>query len=192
MMMLGALLPSLSNAYKTILAMVDDEARAASEQNRKLVFDLASYGGLWGSLGEDGAPGDCGATDRVNGAVLEPAMWRLTLRALLKIDVYGMRECAAGGRGPGTELGDVGEGPVTGQGTAVFQPGLKDIIAMMEERSRVRHEQIDRLVAEGVLRFDDGGCGTEYVPLNNARGEKPTCFRIIDIAKRSMQGLVIP
>jgi hypothetical protein len=106
-------------------------------------------------------------------------MWRLTVRALLKIDVYGLTDCtpALDALGPGKA------------GSPLWQPGLKDIIQMMEDRSRTRHEQIDALVAAGALQVD-GQC--EYVPLDAGTGEKPTCFRIIDIAKKSMQSLIIP
>ncbi|OIW34811.1 hypothetical protein CONLIGDRAFT_626864 [Coniochaeta ligniaria NRRL 30616] len=177
MMMLGALLPSLSNAYKTILRAVDAEAHAANLSSRKLPFQLAAYGGLWGALATDNL---CGAATDIEGRELEPAMWRLTVRALLKIDVYGISDCAPTGRGDETPAQQL-----------PWQPGLKDIIQMMEERSRSRHEQIDRLVAEGRMRVDDGRC--EYVPLDGGgTGEKPTCFRIIDIAKKSLQSLDIP
>lgn len=176
MMMLGALLPSLSNAYKTILHLVDEEAAAAALAGRKITFTLATYGGLWGPL----AASDhlCGATEGMEGKVMEPSMWRLTVRALLRIDVYGLSGCTPGWDGLGPA-----EDPVS-------QHGLKDIIRLMEERSVARHEQIDRLVEAGLLQVD-GRCGGEYVPLGDGTGEKPTCFRIIDIAKRSMQSLVI-
>jgi hypothetical protein len=175
MMMLGALLPSLSNAYKTILRTVDEEAHAATFSSPKIPFDLSSYGGLWGPIA---APA-CGVVDTFDGRKMEPAMWRLTVRALLKADVYGFSDCTPGWEAMGFDK----------PGQPLFQPGLKDIIQMMEERSRNRHEEIDRLVKEGVLRFDDR---CEYIPLDNPRGEKPTCFRIIDLAKRSMQSLDIP
>ncbi|KAB5580403.1 hypothetical protein GE09DRAFT_1082020 [Coniochaeta sp. 2T2.1] len=177
MMMLGALLPSLSNAYKAILRMVDEEAHAANIHSRKLVFQLTSYGGLWGSLAD--ADNICGAAENVDGRELDPAMWRLTVRALLKVDVYGLSDCTPGYEQFGRDK----------SGQPLFQPGLKDIIQMMEDRSRMRHEQVDALVAAGQLRMS-GSC--EYIPLENHTGEKPTCFRIIDIAKKSMQSLVIP
>ncbi|KAK4175115.1 hypothetical protein QBC36DRAFT_241815 [Triangularia setosa] len=147
LMMLGALLPSLSNAYMRILTMVDAEAAAADAQRRKIVFTLSEYGGLWGTLAEQ-EPYQCGAAEKLEGAVMDPNLWRLTVRALLKIDVYGVQ---------GVECRDV------------RMLGLKDIIGMMEERSRSRHRMMDELVEKG-----------------------PTCLRIIDIAKRSMEELVIP
>lgn len=170
MMMLGALLPSLSNAYMRILSMVDAEAAAADAERRQIKFTIEGYGGLWGWMAKMD-PVRCGASERLEGALLEPILWRLTVRALLKMDVYGINEFT-----PGVEAGDDAQ-----------QPGLKDIINMMEERSRRRHQQLDELVASGV----ELKTACEYVPLSST-GEKPTCMRIIDIAKRSMDDLVIP
>ncbi|KAL2130104.1 hypothetical protein VTI74DRAFT_6905 [Chaetomium olivicolor] len=169
-MMLGALLPSLANAYMRILGMVDAEAAAADADRRKIRFSLSGYGGLWG-LAAKLDPVKCRATERLEGAILEPVLWRLTVRALLKMDVYGINELTTGiDFDPG-----------------FYQPGLKDIIKMMEDRSRRRHEQMDAMVASG--QVPKTPC--EYVPLSSTT-DKPTCMRIIDIAKRSMDDLVIP
>ncbi|KAK0729088.1 hypothetical protein B0T21DRAFT_291718 [Apiosordaria backusii] len=167
LMMLGALLPSLSNAYMRILTMVDQEAAAADAQRRKIVFTLSEYGGLWGTLAEQ-EPFQCGAAEKLEGTVMDPNLWRLTVRALLKIDVYGVQ---------GIECRDM------------RMLGLKDIIGMMEERSRARHRMMDELVEKGVIESP-----TAYVKLNENEdgGDQPTCLRIIDIAKRSMDELIIP
>ncbi len=172
MMMLGALLPSLSNAYMRILTMVDAEAASADADRRKIKFTLEDYGGLWGWMAKMD-PIRCGAADRLEGALLEPTLWRLTMRAMLKMDVYGINANMT----PGIE-GDGNEEP--------NQPGLKDIINMMEERSRRRHLHLEEMVASGV----ELKSACQYVPLGST--EKPTCMRIIDIAKRSMDELVIP
>ncbi|AEO70325.1 uncharacterized protein THITE_2121610 [Thermothielavioides terrestris NRRL 8126] len=169
MMMLGALLPSVSHAYMRILSMVDAEAAAADAERRKICFSLSRYGGLWGSMARLDLV-KCGASERLEGAMLEPILWRLTVRAMLKMDVYGVN-CLT----PGVPDEDI------------QQPGLKDIITMMEERSRRRHEQLDALVASGAV----DKLPAEYVPLSS-NGDKPTCLRIIDIAKRSMDDLIIP
>ena len=170
MMMLGALLPSLSNAYMRILTMVDAEAAAADADRRKIKFTIEGYGGLWGWMAKMD-PSRCGAADRFEGALFEPILWRLTVRALLKVDVYGINSLT-----PGIE-----------EEEEANQPGLKDIINMMEERSRRRHLHLDELVASGV----EIKTPCVYIPLTST-GEKPTCMRIIDIAKRSMDDLVIP
>ncbi|KAL2022675.1 hypothetical protein VTK56DRAFT_4756 [Thermocarpiscus australiensis] len=170
MLMLGALLPSLSNAYMRILGMVDAHAAAADVERRKIRFTLDRYGGLWGWMAQRDKV-KCGVAERLEGAELEPILWRLTVRALLKMDVYGVNSLTAGI--------DNTEG--------VRQPGLKDIINMMEERSRRRHQMIDDMIASGAMKIPS--CG--YVPLSSA-SDKPTCLRIIDIAKRSMDDLIIP
>ena len=169
-MMLGALLPSVSNAYMRILTMVDAEAAAADAERRQIKFTLEGYGGLWGWMAKMD-PVRCGAKDRLDNTLLEPILWRLTVRALLKMDVYGINEMT-----PGVDANEV-----------VQQPGLKDIINMMEERSRRRHKQLDDMVAAGLVM--KSSC--EYVPLSST-SDKPTCMRIIDIAKKSMDDLVIP
>ncbi|KAH6853696.1 hypothetical protein B0I37DRAFT_13567 [Chaetomium sp. MPI-CAGE-AT-0009] len=169
LMMLGALLPSLSNAYMRILTMVDAEAAEADANRRKIMFTLTAYGGLWGWMAKSD-PAKCGAADRLEGAMLEPILWRLTVRALLKMDVYGINDLT-----PGVE-----------DDVTARQPGLKDIINMLEERSRRRHEQMDAMVAAGLVLKSN----CQYVSLSS--GDKPTCMRIIEIAKRSMDDLIIP
>jgi hypothetical protein len=169
LMMLGALLPSVSNAYMRILTMVDAESAEADANRRKIRFTLTAYGGLWGWAAQ-AEPTKCGAAERLEGAMLEPILWRLTVRALLKMDVYGINELT-----PGVDDDENAR-----------QPGLKDIINMMEERSRQRHEQMDAMVAAGLVLSSN----CQHVSLSS--GEKPTCMRIIDIAKRSMDDLVIP
>ncbi|KAK0617909.1 hypothetical protein B0T17DRAFT_473812, partial [Bombardia bombarda] len=176
MMMLGALLPSISNAYIRILDMVEATAQRAVDQRQKLPFNLRIYGGIWGMLLRQDIR--CHAADNLEGAPLEPHMWRLTVRALLKLDVYGVNEVAP-------EL--TVDLSTNSNRQPFFQPGLKDIINMMEERSRNRHEQLDALIAEGVINPASGGCG--YTALVNG---KPNCLRIIDIAKTAMDDLIIP
>ncbi len=102
-------------------------------------------------------------------------MWRLTVRALLRVDVYGINN---------TSNQDTRNCPFD-----FDQPGLKDIITMLEERSRSRHAQLDAMVASGAVEHV-AGCGM-YVPLSSET-DKPTCLKIIDIAKKSIDDLVIP
>lgn len=173
MLVLGALLPSISNAYKQILQMVDDEAAAAGREGRKIRFTLHAYGGLWGEAAEQDLK-TC-ATQAIANVILEPNMWRVAARALLRLDVYGLNPDKVNGES------------APGVCAAMSQPGLKDLILMMEERTRQRHEQIDAMVADGTLIVGDN---CEHVPL--ASGQKPTCMRIVDIAKQSMRELVIP
>jgi len=169
MMMLGALLPSLSNAYMRIIEMVDAAVARAVADRVQIRFTLTEYGGIWGMLDTD-----CGANEMFDGAVMTPAMWRLTVRALLKVDVYGFSDSKCQSNTGNNRFGG-------------GHPGLKDIILLMEERSRDRHTHMDHLVESGAITVPE--CA-QYTPLSS--GEQPTCLRIIDIAKRSMNDLIIP
>lgn len=175
LMMLGAVLPSLSYAYMNILEMVDAEAEKANAERRQLRFDLDSYGGLWGSM-TNGF--NCTAKDKLDNQALEPTMWRLTVRALLKIDVYGMHANALVETVPGAR--SAGHGGMHPED----QPGLKDIINMVEDRSRRRHMELDDALAKGLVIKPDN---CDYVP-----GDEPPCMKIINVAKKSMAHLVIP
>ncbi|KAK3695097.1 hypothetical protein B0T22DRAFT_371180 [Podospora appendiculata] len=171
MMMLGALLPSLSNAYVRILAMVDEETAKADAARSKIPFSLEGYGGMWGAVAH--SKNACSAASNLEGVMLEPSMWRLTVRALLRFDVYGINEADAGGGASVT--------------CDLTQPGLKDIISMMEARSRKRHEELDALVASGAI--EDTNL-LQYISHSSA--DDLPCMRIIDIAKKSIADLVIP
>ncbi|KAL2271139.1 hypothetical protein VTJ83DRAFT_510 [Remersonia thermophila] len=168
-MMLSALLPSLSNAYTRVLDLVDAAAAEAEHARQKMRFTVAGYGGLWGWM-ERMDPVHCRNKEKLEGAMLEPMLWRLTVRALLKVDVYGIDECTPG---------------VEGMRDA-FQPGLKQIINLMEERSKRRHEELDVLVKAGLVERP-----ADYVSPKEMT-EKPPCMKIIDLAKQSVDSLVIP
>jgi len=176
MMMLGALLPTIANAYNRILALVDDEAARADAQNRLLAFSLEEYGGLWGRLAE--LEHVCGASAALNGSVLDALTWRRTVRALLRCDVYGIHNSTDGGNGGPLD-------PAWGN-PCLVQIGLKDIIAHMDERSRLRHASMDAALAAGILT--EPQC---HGHMRLAPGEKHTCQRIIDIARMAIDALVI-
>jgi len=177
MMMLGALLPTIANAYNRILGMVDGEATRADAQHLQLAFSLEEYGGLWGRLGE--LDDVCGSTAALNNAVLDPLTWRRTVRALLRCDVYGINSSSS------TADDGSGEGPEPRCMTLV-QIGLKDIVVRMDERSRLRHESMDAAIAAGVITEPE--C---HGHMTLAPGEKHTCQRIIEIARKAIDDLVI-
>ncbi|KAK2073278.1 hypothetical protein P8C59_007569 [Phyllachora maydis] len=131
------------------------DAAAAAAAPRRLRFSPVSYGGA----------ADCGLiADRL----LDPPQWRLLVRALLEADVYGVQDNGGG-------AGDSG---------GRRQPGLQDVVAALEARSRARHVRMDRAVAAGQVPVVEG---SGYRPLGE---ERPTCLRIVDIAKRLMDELV--
>lgn len=193
LMLLAALIPSIVHAYEAILAAVDRETAAAQRDRRQLLFRLHGLGGVWGPLGEATAR-SCGADQAFGHREMEPAMWRLTVRALLKLDVYGLSNGGAcnsmGKRGParpGFDATGGGGGGVTVPDGSALHLGLKDIVTLMEDRSRARHAVMDALILSG---------SWPEVPVPSALqlydpGETPTCQRIIALAKRSVDRLVI-
>lgn len=177
LMMLGALLPSLSHAYMRILTMVDEYAAQAVAERRRIFLAIDDYGGLWGGMMERCVE-QGGAT--LMREPLEPMMWRLLVRALLKIDVYGMQEASAGLDIPGVDNLSAPSAAMMG----CQQPGLKDIIATVEERSRRRHTELDLALAAGLVEKPPH-CDYDI-------GAEPPCMKIINIAKKSMRELIIP
>ncbi|KAK0655681.1 hypothetical protein B0T16DRAFT_16525 [Cercophora newfieldiana] len=172
LMMLGALLPSLANAYTRILTMVDDAACKADKEHRKMNFELDNYGGLWGPIANDFVCST--AREKLTAAPLEPTLWRLTVRAMLKIDVYGLHQIENDPLPSASCYGAMSGG----------YPGLKDIINLVEERSRKRHQELDMALAAGLIQKPDG-CDYDI-------GGEPPCMKIINIAKKSLDELVIP
>lgn len=122
-MLIGALIPSIADAYHQILALIDAEATRAIAMHTQLTFNLSAYGGTWGEM--DGSEVDeC--------KVMDPASWRRSVRSLLKIDVYGVNTLNA-------------------DGTPRFrQIGLRDLVAEMDEKSQERHAEIDALIDAGL------------------------------------------
>ncbi|KAI0435594.1 hypothetical protein F4803DRAFT_545036 [Xylaria telfairii] len=169
LMLLATLIPSIVHAYARMLAIVDDETNRAVAQRRKVIFKLNSLGGIWGALGE-GDDQFCGTTRSFGHKEMEPVMWRLTVRALLKIDVYGI----SGRCGNEVALADP------------FHLGLKDIVLLMENRAKARHQIMDAMIDAGVWKHSDCAVLNTNIP-----GEPPQCQRIISIARSSVEKLYI-
>jgi hypothetical protein len=111
-MLLGTILPIIANGYKKLLVMVDEETGKAKALGIKKVFRITAYGGL---CGRDTL---CGEAKHLNDAVMEPDEWRAAVRALLRVDVYGMDGVTS---------------------------GLRGIISEMEQRQRLRHKEMHQL-----------------------------------------------
>ncbi|KAI1430073.1 hypothetical protein F5Y12DRAFT_781663 [Xylaria sp. FL1777] len=168
MMLLGTLIPSIAHAYAQMLTVVDEETNRAVTERRKIAFKLDGLGGIWGRLeAEDDAT--CGTQRSFSYREMEPAMWRLTVRALLKVDVYGISGCC----GADAPVGDP------------FHLGLKDIVLLMENKAKARHALLDSMVDIGV--WEKPNC---IVGPSNPE-ELPTCQRIISIARSSVDQLCI-
>ncbi|OTB05929.1 hypothetical protein M426DRAFT_319314 [Hypoxylon sp. CI-4A] len=181
LMLLAALIPSIVHAYERILRTVDEETRRATAERRSLVFKLRGFGGImWGNGSSSGGSSGGGGVDKdstnrcdaasstLNHREMEPAMWRLTVRALLKADVYGLTDMDA----------ESAEEPL--------QIGLKDIVLQLEQKSKARHALMDALMSAGAWK-PPNNCGFPV----HVQGETPTCQKVIAIAKASIDALVI-
>ncbi|KAK6088282.1 hypothetical protein SCUP234_00770 [Seiridium cupressi] len=165
LMLLSTLIPSIVHAYERILHLVDQETAKAQAERREIAFTLQNYGGMWGGLGGD----SCGTRRTLEHRMMEPVMWRLTVRALLRVDVYGINAC---------EMDD-------SPSADPFHLGLRDIVIQMENRSKARHAIMDPLLLSG--NWSDPQSALKM----HKTGETPTCQKIIQIAKTSIDNLVI-
>ncbi len=221
LMILGALLPSIAHAYQRIVAMVDEEAARAVAAKRKLPISLSEYGGVWGHMAVWNSM--CAQTSSLDNSVVEPPLWRLVVRALLKMDVYGIHleeadlereedqstgggENASGGAdGDSNSPSDDSSRPAAGPGAAgknedgskkgstIMVPvhfGLKDIANLMESRARLRHKFMDAAYDAGLLKDTPLGTGP-YAYTKLPPGEKHNCHKVIEMAKREIDQLVI-
>lgn len=168
---LGALVPSACNAYASILEMVDNETDTAKRENRAFFFSFKEVGGLWGNVVDD--HGCCSAIHSLNNSHLDPDMWRTTIRAILRLDVYG--------------LGDA-QGSVSSASRR--QKGLKDVLQQLDETSRRRHEIMDELIANGQIPRH-----SPYMmsPTNHppCPPEQRNCVKILETARMALDSLVI-
>ncbi|EGZ72569.1 hypothetical protein NEUTE2DRAFT_118852 [Neurospora tetrasperma FGSC 2509] len=160
MVLLAAILPSLSSSYTLLLDLVEKETLSATSSGRHIFFDLEGYGGLWGPIATSWKR--CEDMVALLAQPLPPATWRLIARAMLKLDVYGQNGAAGtASQRPVISLGDDGGCMISrdkGNGNGLQEPcekvehiGLKDIFARLEERSRRRQERLEALVASGEL-----------------------------------------
>ncbi|UPK98614.1 hypothetical protein LCI18_009549 [Fusarium solani-melongenae] len=170
LMLIGTLVPSACNAYATILEMVDAETAAAKKHGRSFWFSFKDIGGLWGRVGDNA--GSCSVIENYNNKSMEPDMWRLTIRGLLRLDVYGLDET----------------GSTVPKNQRFSQPGLRDVVKQLEERSRKRHEILDALIAAGHLH--DGVSGVIY-PSKPCTPEQRTCVKVLETARIALDNLVI-
>ncbi|OHE98941.1 hypothetical protein CORC01_05837 [Colletotrichum orchidophilum] len=174
-MMLGAILPSTANAYAKILELIDNEASLAKKEKRNITFHFAEYGGLWGELSRRDS--QCGTIETLDNREMDPDSWRLSVRGLLKLDIYGhdfQRTDGAGLTVPYHHL------------------GLKDVIKQMEDRSNNRHDQIDEMVAAGLPHPLLHNEQHLMVPLGKDDSkENRHCLKIIEIARVALDKLVI-
>ncbi|PKS11995.1 hypothetical protein jhhlp_001291 [Lomentospora prolificans] len=175
MMLLSALLTSLSNSYFHLLEIIDCAAAEARSRNEMLHFSFRRLGGVWDDLNSSDS-GGCLLALVINDSDLDPEVWRLAMRAVLRYEIYGFTtessnpSCTANG---------------------LPQPqhfGLAQAVHDLEERSRLRHEKLDKLVAAGhVVTCSPLGKHTVTPP----GGEKPQCMMVIESVKLALDRLSI-
>ncbi|EFW99915.1 fungal transcriptional regulatory protein [Grosmannia clavigera kw1407] len=173
--MLGMLLPVIAHAYRRIIAMVDAEAMRAEAARQRLSMSVRAYGGIWGGL----APWEdmCLTMAGMDGSLVEPTLWRLVVRALLKVDVYGIRankdEIASSSASVRPRLNM--DGPLSTEASFSVHLGLRDIVQLMEMRFQVRQACLE------------AGLALESA----AESGRHSCEKVIDVARREIEKLVI-
>ncbi|RFU75291.1 fungal transcriptional regulatory [Trichoderma arundinaceum] len=183
-MCLGALVPSACNAYASILEMVDRDTERAKQEYRLLYFSFKEVGGIWGSLIDDGTPSsspDCALLKSYNNKYLEPDIWRTTIRAILKVDVYGFDHRTAS---VSTSL-DCGTPP-----QVYLHRGLKDVIARLDEKNQKRHDIADALMQSSQV-FPHSPYLLFSGPPKPCPREDRHCVRMLDVARSALSNLVI-
>jgi hypothetical protein len=174
MMLLGALIPSICNAYMRILELIDNVVAEAQREDRKLHFSFAELGGLWGKLVQ--VERTCLVASSVNDKDLDAPVWRKTVLATLRADIYGFTF------NPGQQ------DSFNDQVPPFKHPGLKQVVQLLEERSRIRHEKLDTLAQQG--QHCQGVFGPPGHDGTDSKGHQ--CMRLIEVAKIALDRLVIP
>lgn len=180
-MLLGTILPIIANGYQRLLQMVDDETNTAESMGQMKTFNFLDYGGLCGqqvTVAKTLGPACAEKEGLFKIVEMPPQQWRTTVRALLRVDIYGHEQ-------PGFK-----------------HKGLKDLVAEMESRQRTRHDMLDaRVAALGGDSVLVGPFGALKTPLGSAHGghrymecgEEKThgCLQILQIAKVAIDNLII-
>ncbi|KAH7328697.1 hypothetical protein B0I35DRAFT_418060 [Stachybotrys elegans] len=162
LMCLGALVPTVCNAYARILDMVDKEVESAHQQRRLLWFAFKDVGGLWSHLSQS----SCMMIQPYDNTNMDPQTWRRLIRGIIRLDIYGVADaCESEDKTP---------------------YGLKDVVRQLDERSRRRHDVIDELITRGEL--GPTFCGQPYTITPH---EQRPCVRILDAARMALDRMVI-
>ncbi|KAH6678353.1 hypothetical protein B0J14DRAFT_615113 [Halenospora varia] len=169
-MLLGTLLPIIAHGYQRLLKMIDDETDRAVASGQTLTFKFNDYGGLCNTQLTIAGEMACIEKELMFNAVeMPPIQWRTTVRALLRVDIYGHEQ------------------------NGFKHKGLKGLVAEMEQRQTARHEWIDSMMKNGGhidvgLPFG-GHFGSES---QQCLGERTHgCLQILQMAKLAIDNLVI-
>ena len=134
-MLLGTLIPIIANAYKRLLDMIDAETDAAVALGQTKTFRFHDYGGLCGTQQSIHETMACIEKEMMfNTVEMPPIQWRTTVRALLRVDIYGHEQDNFRHR------------------------GLKVLVAEIEQRQRTRHAWLEHHPDVGVEGFGMKHC----------------------------------
>lgn len=183
MMCLAALVPSTCNAYATILEMVDRDVERAKGENQLLYFNFKDVGGIWGNLIDEKGPTspECALLRSFHDRYLEPEIWKATIRAILKVEVYGFNLKTASV----SSTVDCSVSP-----TAFLHCGLKDVITLIDEKNQKRHD-----IADALMEANHALPDNHYLffpgPPKPCPREDRQCVRMLDMARMALSNLTI-
>jgi hypothetical protein len=172
---LGVFIPAACNAYKSILAKIDKDAEQAKEDGRLMHFSLEKVGGILARFMTEGRT--CTSVDYArlkccNNKALEPDDWRINMRAIIKVDVYGSNHLATFGwlnRCVPTHVS--------------LYRGLNDVVLLLDERNNKRHDMADSIMQ---------ACyGHATQPMACQRRQPRHCVSMLDQARLALNSLVI-
>jgi len=175
-MLLGTILPIIANGYRRLLQMVDDETNTAESMRQTKTFRFHDYGGMCGREATVPETLTCAEKESFVKAVeMPPQQWRTTVRALLRVDIYGHEQ-------PG-----------------FMHKGLKDLVAEMENRQRSRHDMLDAHVAAlgtdsvevGHFGAPKASNGLGHGHMKCAGEQTHGCLQILQMAKIAIDNLII-
>lgn len=153
--------------------MIDEETEAATAAGEMKWFVFNKYGDMCGmrDMYESAAAGmTCVETKHLLDQPVEmpPAQWRSTIRALLRVDMYGHEQ----------------EG--------IKYKGLHDILTELEYRQKLRHDMMDLEIAAGTLDLETAAHGFFRGMQPRCLGERTYgCMEIIRMARISVDSIVI-
>lgn len=183
MMCLGALVPSACNAYATILEMVERNVGRAKGENQLLYFNFKDVGGIWANLIDEKGPTspECALLRSFHDRYLEPEIWKATIRAILKVEVYGFNQKTASV----SSTVDCSVSP-----TAFLHCGLKDVITLLDEKNQKRHD-----IADALMQANHALPNHYYLlspgPPKPCPREDRQCVRMLDMARMALSHLAI-
>ncbi|PON23949.1 hypothetical protein TGAM01_v207277 [Trichoderma gamsii] len=183
MMCLAALVPSACNAYATILEMVDRDVERATGESQLLYFNFKDVGGIWGNLIDEKGPvsPECALLRSFHDRYLEPEIWKATIRAILKVEVYGFNQKTASV----SSTVDCSVSP-----TAFLHCGLKDVITLIDEKNQKRHD-----IADALMEANHALPDNHYLlfpgPPKPCPREDRQCVRMLDMARMALSNLAI-